>query len=81
MKISTSIAGHVIPDDLDPILRNREGVQTGLFEILQPVTVVDRNGSQRAFLCHVIDVLRRRGSAMSGVDRNVVGSRITLEQR
>lgn len=79
--VATHIAGDVVPQHLDAILRNREGVVATLLEVGQAVAVVDRLHQQGALFRRVLNGRRHRGGAMGGVDGNPVALRVALEQR
>ncbi|MCY1507191.1 hypothetical protein D9M68_414590 [compost metagenome] len=79
IEVAAAETGQVVPHHFDAALRNREGVEAGLLEVLQAVAVVHALGRHRALLRRVIDGLRGGGAAAGRIDRDLVGIRIALE--
>ncbi|MNQ61726.1 hypothetical protein D3C85_760470 [compost metagenome] len=75
---AATVAGDVVPDRFQTVLRNREGV--GLFEVLQTVATLDHAGADRIALGGFVDEVRHGGRAMGREHRYFVAFRITLEQ-
>ncbi|MOA33228.1 hypothetical protein D3C78_1545070 [compost metagenome] len=75
------ITGDVVPDHLDPVLRNRKGVVTIASEVGQAVAVVGRYHIQRAALGRLVDLGRQRRCAMARINRDFVGVGVAFEHR
>ena len=81
LEVAAAVAGDVVPEHFDTVLRDREGVVAALLEIRQAVAVVDRLHVQRALLDRLVDLGRQGHRAMGLVHRDPVGFRVALEHR
>ncbi|MCY1430377.1 hypothetical protein D9M71_463250 [compost metagenome] len=79
--VAAAVTGDVVPQDLDAVLGNREGVVMAIGEIRQAVAAVHRLGIDGALPGRVVDGLGRGGAAVAGVDRDLVGAGVALEHR
>ncbi|MNP15956.1 hypothetical protein D3C76_1083310 [compost metagenome] len=76
---AAAIAGDVVPDDFQAVLRDRERV--GGIEVLQAVAALHQLGGGGVLLRRGDHRVRRAGAAVGLVHRNLVGVRIALEHR
>src|SRR5690606_6888899 len=74
---AATVAGDVVPDRFQAILRNGEG--DGCVEIFQAVAAAYQLGLGGVALRRVVDALRHGGAAPGFENRQPVGLRITLE--
>ncbi len=81
LEVAAAVAGDVVPEHFDTVLRDREGVVAALLEIRQAVAVVDRLHVQRALPDRLVDLGRQGHRAMGLVHRDPVGFRVALEHR
>ncbi|MCY1506934.1 hypothetical protein D9M68_411940 [compost metagenome] len=76
---AAAIAGDVVPDDFQAVLRDRERV--GGIEVLQAVAALHQLGGGGVLLRRGDHRVRRAGAAVGLVHRNLVAVRIALEHR
>ncbi|MNH28027.1 hypothetical protein D3C79_881640 [compost metagenome] len=76
---TTTVAGDVVPDNLDATLGDRERY-CGL-EVVQPVAAFDQRSRGGILLDCGEHIVRHRGASMGLVHRDLEGLRVALEHR
>ncbi|MNJ47623.1 hypothetical protein D3C77_427850 [compost metagenome] len=79
--VEATVAGQMVPQHFDTVLRDREGEAARITEIAQTIAAIDRLGVQRTLFRSIVNLLGGCSCPVCGVDRNLVGVGVALEHR